>query len=525
MEFGLPRRTRPRNGVQDGMATRRILIRAGRPPHDTTSNEGAVAWGPWGHFAGNAGNMVFSDSVYETLNVPGAEITCDAYAPERYDLTQRDADEVNERYDVYAIPLANAFRNDYAEGPLVRLTSFIEKLRIPVVVVGVGGQGAIGKGAAGLSPRAQENVRRFVAAVLERSHSIGLRGESTRGMLAELGFSEPDVDVIGCPSLYRMGRDFAVERRVERITADSPLAVNLESKLPIAADFYRANEAAYSDLVSVFQTLYGAELLLWGTEMPRAFTAGTPTSISHPAYREGRIRFFTNPRSWRDFLADRDFSFGTRIHGNITALTAGTPAFVLTTDLRTQELVDYHGIPHARFDETVRSGRYLAADLYERADYADFNARMPGNWDHYHAFLESNGLAHIHEEGNAHPEYATRLADAAATPGIVPVSAAHTPEIATRLSWLWQGRAADRDRPTGGYRPEFPLDRTDAQSLRQQLDRVTGQLAEQRAANAELEARLDARLAELEAFKSYLNRPVGARVRSAIARRLPGGRG
>lgn len=503
------------------MATRRVLIRAGRPPHDTTPNEGASSWGPWGHFAHNAGNMVFSDAVYEALNTPGTEVTCDAYVPERIDLTRQQADEVSERYDVYVIPLANAFRTDFGRGPLERLTRFVEMLSIPVVVTGVGGQGDIGGGAEQLPDDVQETVRRFMRAVLERSTSVGVRGESTRKLLEQLGFSAPEVDVIGCPSLFRMGREFSIEKRVDRISTDSPLSINHESKLPQAGEFYLENERRYSDLVSVMQTLYGAQLLLWGEDMPKAFTAGQPGSVDDAAYREGRMRFFTNPRPWREFLAARDFSFGTRIHGNITALQAGTPAFVLTTDLRTQELADYHGIPSAPFETTIAGGRFLAEHLYDRADYSEFNARMPMNWDHYYAFFETNGLEHIHQPGHENPRYRMELAAAPVATGITPISASDVPGVSSRLRWLWQGREADRLRPAGSYRPGFEFDRTDIRSPQQKLDWVGRQLAELRATNA----RLEERVAELEGFKNYLNRPVGERMREAIARRLPGRRG
>lgn len=495
--------------------TRRILLRAGRPPHDATPNEAAIAWGSSGHFADNAGNMVFSDSVYETLRTPDTEIVCDAYVPERREVSQDEAGRVNEQYDAYVIPLANAIRYDFAIGPLVRLTQFVRQLTIPVVVVGIGGQGPIGGGVQRLGVAAGQNVREFVAAVLERSASLGARGEATFAMLEELGFSEREIEVIGCPSLFRMGREFRIDKRVPRIETDTPIAINLESKLPEAAQLYGENEARYSDLVTVMQTLPGAELLLWGREMPPEYTRGTPTSIDDPAYREGRMRFFTNPRAWREFLSEREFAFGTRIHGNIAALTAGTPAFVLTTDLRTQELVDYHGIPGAELGAAMSSGRFLAEDLYERAEFTGFNERMPENWDRYHGFLEKNGLVHIHQQGNANPEFAELLATGETAPPVTPISADDVTAIATRLRWLWQNRDADKLRPVGSYAPEFELDRTNIRSPQTKIDWINGQLRELRDQQDELQRRL----VEFEARDTT----VRARIARAL-KRNPGGR-
>jgi polysaccharide pyruvyl transferase WcaK-like protein len=74
--------------------------------------------------------------------------------------------------------------------------------------------------------------------------------------------------------------------------------------------------------------------------------AGAPITLDHPLIRSDRVRFFLDPTTWFEHLAQYDFSFGTRIHGNIAALLAGTPALLLAHDSRTLELAEYHEIPH-----------------------------------------------------------------------------------------------------------------------------------------------------------------------------------
>ena len=74
-----------------------------------------------------------------------------------------------------------------------------------------------------------------------------------------------------------------------------------------------------------------------------------------------------NVPSWLEHLAGFDFSYGTRIHGNIAAILAGTPAYVLAHDSRTAELADFHAIPHRTIGKDVAS--IDAADLYAHADY------------------------------------------------------------------------------------------------------------------------------------------------------------
>ncbi|WP_410089573.1 polysaccharide pyruvyl transferase family protein, partial [Streptomyces sp. gb1(2016)] len=49
----------------------------------------------------------------------------------------------------------------------------------------------------------EPTVREFVTEVLNRSASIGVRGEFTEQYLKNMGFR--DVEVIGCPSMFMNG--------------------------------------------------------------------------------------------------------------------------------------------------------------------------------------------------------------------------------------------------------------------------------------------------------------------------------
>jgi hypothetical protein len=438
----------------------RILIRAGRPPHDATSNESALGWRGSGHFGSNTGNMLFSDSVYRMLSTPSAELTCDAYAPEWRFFTDREAEYVNEHFDAYVLPLANAFRRGFGGRPLARLTQLIDKLTIPVVIVGVGGQSRIGAhGPDSLPEFERDNTVAFVKSVLKRSASIGVRGEYTKQLLLDLGFSDSEIDVIGCPSMFVNGPDFRVRPNDATLRPDSPLAINLETAFDGIGDLYQANETQYSDLVVVYQTLAGCEYIMWG-EPAAEFGAGTPKDVTDRAYREGRLRFFTNSRTWHRFMAEREFAFGTRIHGVAAAIAAGTPAFLLAHDSRTLELAEYHGVPHAPYKKVIKSGRYRASDLYERANPDSINAVMAENFHRYAAFLERNGLEHVYQPGKANPEYETMLAEVAMPEGVAPIPALSPEGLTSRLRWLWQGRSADHNRPTGHFQPDFALDST-----------------------------------------------------------------
>ena len=123
-----------------------------------------------------------------------------------------------DQFDRFVVPLANAFRPSY-ERHLVHLTALIEKLDIPVTVIGVGAPAGIGLDADPLAGMA-DTVRAVVAAVLDRSASVGVRGEFTRSYLVDLGFPADSIDIIGCPSLFTYGDSLRVHKASTAIGPD-----------------------------------------------------------------------------------------------------------------------------------------------------------------------------------------------------------------------------------------------------------------------------------------------------------------
>ena len=60
-------------------------------------------------------------------NIYEDDIEIDAYKS----ANEKDADKINETYDMFLIPLANAFREDFVE-ELRNLTKLVQKLKIPM---------------------------------------------------------------------------------------------------------------------------------------------------------------------------------------------------------------------------------------------------------------------------------------------------------------------------------------------------------------------------------------------------------
>jgi hypothetical protein len=144
--------------------------------------------------------------------------------------------------------------------------------------------------------------------------------------------------------------------------------------------------------------------------------SGAPVTLEHPLIRSDRVRFFLDPQTWFEHLAQYDFSFGSRIHGNIAALLAGTPALLLAHDARTLELAEYHEIPY-RTITSIEDGAD-AIGLYAECDWNALNKAHPDRWDTFASFLEEHRLTHVYQEGQDPSAFDDRLAATAFPPPV-----------------------------------------------------------------------------------------------------------
>ncbi len=367
----------------------RILIRAHKAPFvvadaETTYNKNLIG--------NNTGNLVFSQAVYRLLSTDDAELTTSG-------LHKTPPAKINETYDHVVIPLANAFRPGYTA--LESLAATVEQLTVPVTVVGVGAQASI-DGDYKDHEWVAAATTRFVRAVLDRSPSIGVRGEFTAKFLKDLGFGDEHVKVIGCPSMFMYGPDLAVHQKVDALTHESPIAFNVSPYVKAMGPISQYVAEHYPNLVYMSQNIQSLELLLNGTYMmgenSAMRTSGVPVTLDHQLVRENRIRFFLDPKAWFEHLSHYDFSFGTRIHGNIAALLGGTPALLLAHDSRTLELGDYHQIPYKQIGDVAADADPIR--LYEGCDWEPMNRGQAERWDRFSGFLAEHGLDHVYNAGH-----------------------------------------------------------------------------------------------------------------------------
>ncbi|MGP5318255.1 polysaccharide pyruvyl transferase family protein [Arthrobacter rhombi] len=430
----------------------RILIRSAKQPWLPVSAEGVLTGNV---LATNIGNLLFGQSVHRMLSTPGTEITPNNYMTGRAGIDDRLINQINDEYDHFVVPLANAFRPSF-KGNLQRLTRVISGLDIPVTVVGVGSQHNLDESPDTDDPIAEE-VKEFMAAVLNRSSSVGVRGEMTADYLAGLGFGEEHVDVIGCPSLYLRGRNPQVSAKTTSIDQDSRIAMSVSPYVEQMHTVVERHTQKYPNLIYIPQNDTDLTTMLWGQNPSQIPDLRQPIHIDHPLFTEDRMRFPLDPRTWYDYLEEFDFAFGTRIHGTIASILAGTPAVLLTHDSRTQELADYHAIPNKPITQITPATD--AKDLFADCDYTEFNARLPETFDRFTKFLEKNDLEHIYQAGKESTEFDEKLAAADLPPMVHTILApgeAGRRETMSRLRWLRQGKAEDMKRTRFAFEHDLP---------------------------------------------------------------------
>ncbi|KQL57043.1 MULTISPECIES: polysaccharide pyruvyl transferase family protein [Bacillaceae] len=404
------------------MKKRKILIRSGISPLTTMTPEEIIANNSIG---GNVGNLIYAYSIYRTLTTSEVELV-----PDNYRINHNDAEKINEEYDAYVIPLADAFREQFIPA-LKRYTELINKLTIPVYVIGVGLR-------APFEPKLDEGfpfdkaVKDFVSAVLSKSSMIGVRGEITAKYLSKLGFKEgTDHIVIGCPSMYSFGRDLNI--RETNITPNSKISVNSSMLSPEnVLSFIDRSMKEYPNHYFIPQWMKEKILVYTGVSSLKE-NKYYPTSMKDDVYKNGRVPFFLNAQTWIDFLKNVDFSFGARLHGNITATIAGTPSILLPKDARMRELAEYHKLTHVFADKITDDTRL--SDLIEQADFKSPETVQHKNFDKFIEFLNTNGISHIYDENyNGIAPLDRLISEVQQLDPIYPISTISHEEIAERYS-------------------------------------------------------------------------------------------
>lgn len=347
------------------------------------------------------------------------------------DAPQAAFDEVNATCNAVVLKGGNYIHRNGLLRRFVGL-SVLERLTIPIIMFGSGVQ-------AGLDEAVQFEQEDI--AIFQRIHDSGgiscVRGWSAADALASIGVDSSLVT--GCPTLFW---NRAADLRL-RPPADGAAVFTFRDGLfTTDASAYAAQFKAIDRVRALFGevtiALQGEEVDLqdlfqvrqWGAEyggqVVPATTDGLLRLVRTPL-DEDRLRDAVHARygpytsgatlewviehsffSWDivdylDLVRSVDMVIGCRFHGNLLSLANGTPAFYLTYDSRTDELVDLLKLPSARLPD-------LPDDFDPRdADWSGLGSRYAELFDVMVDCLERNGLRH-HLEARCAPDDLDALA-------------------------------------------------------------------------------------------------------------------
>ena len=234
----------------------------------------------------NTGNLIFQTSVARTVMTEDVEIT--TIRTDRV-YSDEQVEQWNAEYDLFLIPLANAFRITFM-AELRILTNLVKRMKIPCVVVGVGMARKVNSRK--WKFRYDDEAVAFTRAVLEKSPMVGLRGEITAEYLKRKGFvPEKDFTVIGCPSMYMYG-DRLPELQKTELTPASKVTMNFKStQIPRLYRFLRAQGELFehsvfvTQLLDEIQTLYVGEPF-FDKELKKTIPEDYPMHFTSPLMRE-----------------------------------------------------------------------------------------------------------------------------------------------------------------------------------------------------------------------------------------------
>jgi len=362
-----------------------VLVRAGKVPFLSTS---VVETLEKNHTLTNTGNLLFQHAFIRHIYQPNLKI----FAIQDGPYSDQDIQKINANFDAVFLTFANAFRPTF-RGALKSWASAIKKIKVPVVIIGIGAQCETEYAIQELKS-INDDVKELCEVVLEKSKSIGVRGDFTANYLNDLGVKS--VDVIGCPSMFYFGAELPKPKPVDfnnpkliafHFSPQSPANfgasnAHVEAQLNAMLQFMLAQ--ANAGCTYVAQDTQELRQRIWGIK-------GVTLSRYAPELADIATIYPVDPHMWIQDLRQFDMAFGTRIHGAIAAILAGIPSIIFCHDSRTTELANYFGLP--QIDITKILNKPLSAEeLSVAMDKSTMHNCFSDRYQKYINFLVKNNV-------------------------------------------------------------------------------------------------------------------------------------
>lgn len=282
-------------------------------------------------------------------------------------------------YCVLAFATHITARRDVSE-----YTRFVKQLNLPTAAFSLGIQDYVPS--VGHVATLHPSMRELLEHVLATTGRVGVRGPYTAMVLRKAGFPHESIVPIGCPTLFS--------------GLDRSLRIDKPETFEQALVVFHATLGELDPAVFTGATLLGQDFL---DELIFAgIGAGTNPLVAQERERYANMRhgeamlrairnrgqFTREFEQWFGTIGRHDFIYGARLHGNISALIQGIPAFMLARDLRVREIAEMFALPYLAYDDV---GRRTNQQLFDSADYASFNAIYPRRFDNFIRLMHEIG--------------------------------------------------------------------------------------------------------------------------------------
>lgn len=283
----------------------------------------------------NFGNMLFTNAVYN--QIPNCTHVGFGFDPAK----------VRAEYDGFVIPAANWINVKQDWGFLADL---LDAADLPVCVVGLGSQINSEEDFLAIP----DGTKKLLQVLSRLSVKIGVRGEYTQSVVERLGVKNSVS--LGCPSIFLKNEAPSV-----RPLPDSGdirvgfgptryILPKLGGRVPDEKqrDLYRyalryANSIYYQSEQFEIACM-NREVISDHIEAAMAYYGVDDEKFLVDAIMK-RGRYHKDIDQWIADAKKDDLYIGTRIHGAVASILAGTPAILITHDNRTNELARAMGIP------------------------------------------------------------------------------------------------------------------------------------------------------------------------------------
>lgn len=333
----------------------------------------------------NTGNKVWMQGLI-------SEISCDNNTISFYD-KKENWEYINSNYDLIIFSTANLICKEY-KSSIKRIAREFKNCKIPIYVISIGAQAEGYEDIKNVCSDVGDEIKELIDAIYMTKGEFALRGWFTKEIFDKIAFNT--AVVTGCPSLYQNGRDLFIHNCDVNMN-DINLALNGDWKYIYMymteklSSYYVDQDIWYKEIFcSSFWQRDEKQVI---KDIVRRYGI-KQTNL----FLNDRIKQFYDVAEWKAFFDDKkiDFSFGSRIHGNIMSILSGVPALVIAKDTRTKEMAEFFEIPFISIEEINKPLSYLL----NKADYSMFNKNFKIKYDNYREFLVSHKIVNDINQNN-----------------------------------------------------------------------------------------------------------------------------